>query len=65
MLEAIKMGEKYSDNKLSYEYVDENRSGDHRWWISDTSKFEDHYPNWSRRYNVQDIILEICMEEME
>ena len=65
MLEAIKMGEEYSGNKLSYDYIDENRSGDHKWWISDTSKFESHYPSWFRRYNIQDIILEICREEMK
>jgi len=34
------------------EYVDENRRGDHIWWISDLSRFQEHYPEWKLEYNV-------------
>lgn len=30
----------------------EARRGDHRWWISDTRKFENDYPEWKRDYNM-------------
>lgn len=59
MLEAIKLCESISGKTIDYEYVDQNRSGDHIWWISDVSKFQNHYPEWSYRYNVQGILEEI------
>ena len=30
-------------------YVDQNRSGDHIWWISDVRKFQSHFPEWKYR----------------
>ncbi len=32
---------------MDWEYVPENRMGDHMWWISDISKFQAHYPGTS------------------
>lgn len=34
------------------EYIDEARKGDHQWYISDTRKFENDYPEWKRQYNL-------------
>jgi len=65
MLEAISIGEEFSGNNLKYNYIENNRSGDHKWWISDTSKFEKDYPSWSRKYLIKDIIGDICKEEMQ
>ena len=59
MLEAIKMCEDISGNTLSWRYKDENRFGDHIWWISDVSRFQADYPDWSYRYNMKDIMVEI------
>jgi CDP-paratose 2-epimerase len=36
-----------------------SREGDHLWWISDIRKFQSHYPEWSLKYGIQDIIKEI------
>lgn len=33
-------------NKMNYSYTDENRIGDHIWYISDVRKFQSHYPEW-------------------
>ena len=30
--------------------TDQNRIGDHVWYISDTRKFRSHYPGWSYGY---------------
>ena len=38
-------------------YVDEARSGDHIWYISDNSRFQQHYPGWNQAYDI-DMILE-------
>ena len=59
MLEAIAICENLSDNKLNYTYTDDNRSGDHIWYISDVRKFQSHYPEWHYKYNVQDILKDI------
>ncbi len=35
MLEAIEMCERIAGRELDWTLSDENRIGDHRWWISD------------------------------
>ncbi len=46
--------------KGNYEYIDENRFGDHIWYVSDVSKFKSHYPKWDFKYDIDMIIKEIC-----
>lgn len=60
MLEAIKIAEKFSGKKLAYSYADQNRIGDHIWWLSDVSKFKKHYPQWNYQYDINTIIGDIC-----
>ena len=60
MLEAIEIAENSTGRKLDWSYVDEARVGDHKWWISDVSKFRAHYPDWSVRHDVPAIIDEIA-----
>ncbi len=48
-----------TNNTMLLNYVEQNRSGDHIWWISDISKFKSHYPEWDLKYNVDQIISEI------
>ena len=59
MLEAISMCEEISGKKMNYSYIENNRIGDHIWWISDVSKFKSHYPGWNYKYNLKDILVEI------
>jgi CDP-paratose 2-epimerase len=59
MLEAISICEKISGNKMNYSYTEDNRAGDHIWWISDVSKFKSHYTSWNWEYGVEDILVEI------
>jgi CDP-paratose 2-epimerase len=59
MLEAIDRCEKIAGKELRLKYVEENRQGDHIWWISDVSKFQKHYPNWKVEYDVPEILREI------
>lgn len=56
VIEAIKKSEKIIEKKMSTSYADENRIGDHIWWISDISKFKSHYPDWDYKYNIDNII---------
>ncbi|CAN5799419.1 NAD-dependent epimerase/dehydratase family protein [soil metagenome] len=59
MLEGINLCEEISGRKLSWTYVEDNRIGDHIWWISDVRKFQQHYPGWSFRYGMREIMDEI------
>ncbi|MFH1441021.1 MAG: NAD-dependent epimerase/dehydratase family protein [Candidatus Omnitrophota bacterium] len=65
VLEAIDMCEKISGEKMSYEYFDKNRIGDHTWWISDVSKFKSHYPGWEYKYNIEDMVRQIYQTQKE
>lgn len=65
MLEAIDICQKIADRKLNYSYSEENRIGDHIWYISDLSKFKSKYPNWSIKYNIEKIIQEIYEYNVE
>lgn len=59
MLEAINICQGIVDRDLKWTYSEQNRVGDHIWWISDNSKFIKHYPNWKLQYNVSQILQEI------
>jgi CDP-paratose 2-epimerase len=59
MLEAIALCEEISGRKLDYEYLEQNRSGDHIWWISGVGKFREHYPGWNFTYDVRRVLAEI------
>ena len=65
MLEAIQICQEISGNDLNYVYADENRIGDHIWYISDLSKFKSRYPSWSLKYDVNLILEEIYEKNIE
>jgi CDP-paratose 2-epimerase len=65
MLEAITMCEEISGKKLTYSYADDNRMGDHIWYVSDVSKFQEHYPQWKLTLNVNDILTQIYQYNVE
>ena len=41
-----------SGKKMNYEYVDQNRAGDHICYISDLTKMKAHYPGWDITKNL-------------
>ena len=59
MMEAIRKGEELSGNKLEFSYLEDNRIGDHIWYISDVRKFQSHYPDWKYEYDIDGILGEI------
>ena len=42
-----------------YEYIDEPRIGDHKWYISDVSKFKKDYPEWNYEYSLWSIFEDL------
>ena len=59
MKEAIAISEKIVGKKLSYQYAEDNRIGDHIWYISDVTKFQSHYPKWKLTKGIEHILGEI------
>ena len=62
MLEAIRLCQDISGRRLDWTYVEDNRIGDHIWYISDVRRFQSHYPAWKYRYGLKEILQEIHAE---
>ncbi len=59
ILEAFTMIAEISGKKMVYEYMDQNRSGDHICYISDLRKMKKHYPGWGITKSLNNIFQEI------
>ncbi len=59
MMEAIEQCEEITGKKMNWSYEETNRIGDHIWWISDVSRFRQHYPRWEYQYDVDAILTHI------
>lgn len=64
VLEAIEKIEKILGRKAKIKYHPKSRIGDHIWYISDVSKFKNHYPKWNYTYDTNRILEELCMENL-
>jgi CDP-paratose 2-epimerase len=65
VLEAIRLCEEMTGRAMKAQYVADSRKGDHIWWISDCSRFQEHYPNWRLSHDVPAILKEIYEARME
>ena len=65
MLEAIELCQQVAGRELGWTLVDENRIGDHRWWITDLAPFQHDYPHWQVTYDVQAILEEIHQQNAD
>jgi CDP-paratose 2-epimerase len=59
MAEAITLCEKITGKKMNVNYTDTNRIGDHIWYVSDLTKFKNHFPNWYWKYDLQMTAIDI------
>ena len=65
VLEAISLSEEIAGVELDWSYAEQNRIGDHIWWIGDNGRFESQYPDWALQYDVRRILQEIHDENLE
>lgn len=65
MMEAIAIAEQITGRPMNTTYSDNNRAGDHIWWISDLSRFHSDYPEWQLKYDVPAILQEIYDANLE
>jgi CDP-paratose 2-epimerase len=59
ILEAFELIASISGQKMNYEYVDQNRAGDHICYISNLDKMKAHYPGWGITKNLKTTFQEI------
>jgi CDP-paratose 2-epimerase len=59
MLEAITLCEKITGKKMNTGYFENNRIGDHIWYISDLTKFKNHYPAWQQKWDIPMILEDL------
>jgi CDP-paratose 2-epimerase len=59
ILEAVAYCEEVIGKKMDCSYIEDNRKGDHIWWISDNGRFQKDYPGWSFTYDLERIMLEL------
>ncbi len=62
ILEAFALVEAHSGCRMSSEYVEQPRKGDHVCYISNVQRFKSHYPRWSITHTLDDIIRELIDE---
>lgn len=59
MREAIQLCEELAGKKMNVAYSDDARIGDHIWYVSDTRRFQNHYPGWSTTRDLRQTVEEI------
>lgn len=59
ILEAFKIAKSFSGKEMVYEYVEDNRIGDHICYYSDLTKMHQHYPNWNISVSLDETIRQI------
>lgn len=65
VLEAIDMVQEVTGEEMTWTLRDENRIGDHIWWISDNGRFAEHYPGWRQEYDARAIAEELFERNRE
>jgi len=65
MQEAIAISESISGKKMNTVYRDENRVGDHIWWVGSLEKFKSQYPEWGITYGIEPILQEVYEANIE
>jgi CDP-paratose 2-epimerase len=60
VIEAVARFEELIGKKLAYEYIDQNRVGDHICYISDLRRLKADYPGWELSRSLDDILRELA-----
>jgi len=65
ILEAIELCQEICGLKMKTIYNEENRSGDHIWYISNLKKFQSHYTQWKQTYSLKKMLEEIYQNNVD
>lgn len=59
ILEAFALAGKFSGREMVWQYVDQNRIGDHICYYSDLRKMREHYPGWDISVSLEETVRQI------
>ena len=59
LLECVELIARASGKRPKLTYNETNRVGDHICYYSDLRKFQSHYPNWKKKYSLEQIVDEM------
>jgi len=59
ILEAIELIDTLGGGRVSYRVSDDNRIGDHIWYVSDVRRFQRDYPDWKYAYSIDRTLTEM------
>ncbi len=59
VLEAFQLVRELGGYETDYVIGDQERPGDHIWWISDVRRFQKDYPDWRFRYDLRMMLQEM------
>jgi CDP-paratose 2-epimerase len=59
VIEAIVVMASMIPNNFTYTIDNQARKGDHKWWITDTSHFQNDYPGWKITKDLEFIYKEL------
>jgi len=59
IIEALNKVEKIKKIKIKRKILNQNRVGDHIWYVSSMKKFKKHYPKWKQKYSTGKILREL------
>ena len=59
IIEALNQVEKIKKIKIKRKVLNQNRVGDHIWYVSSMKKFKKHYPKWKQKYSTKKILKEL------
>lgn len=59
ILEAIYKLENLIKKKIDYKILEKNRSGDHKFWITDMKKFKNYYKDWKIQLDINNIFKDM------
>jgi CDP-paratose 2-epimerase len=65
MQEAVTLCQEIAWRELHWTYSETNRIGDHIWYVSDTRKFQQHYPEWRQQYDLRALLDDIYAKNVE
>ena len=65
ILEAFRLAESVTGMPMRWEYVDQNRQGDHICYISNLAKMRSHYPQWDITKGLEETFREIVAAHRE
>ena len=60
ILEAFQMAQAVTGKPMRWNYVEENRAGDHICYYSDLRKMREHYPDWDITLRLETIFEQIA-----